>query len=373
MTLKYPISQPSITSLEIEYVMLAARSGWISSIGDYVDKFEEHIAQFVGTRYAVSTSNGTTALHLALLACGIKPGDEVIVPDLSFIATANAVLMCGARPVFVDVEAGNLCIDPSKIEERISNKTKAIIPVHLYGHPADMTQISEIARRRNLLVIEDAAEAHGASILGVGRVGGLGHCAAFSFYGNKILTTGEGGAVTTNDFNIAETCRRLRDHSMSKEKRYFHNELGYNYRMTNLQAAIGCAQFERSDDLIKERLKVCSMYNDILSDMPNLIVNRASSWAEPVRWLMCLEIPGVDEPFRNKLIERLRAAGVDSRPYFYPMSSMPYFETASTPVAHCASREGLNLPTYVGMTADDVALICGVFLEELAELIELHR
>ncbi|MCC7523897.1 MAG: DegT/DnrJ/EryC1/StrS aminotransferase family protein, partial [Chitinophagaceae bacterium] len=255
-----PISKPSITDKEIAYVTDAVSSTWISSLGKYIDRFETEFASFCGTRYGVATSNGTVALHLALVALGIGKGDEVIVPDLSFVATVNTILQAGAVPVFADIDPYNLCMDPRELEKVITSRTKAIMPVHLYGHPADMNAINAIAEKHNLLVIEDAAEAHGASIHGR-KVGNWGVCGSFSFYGNKNITTGEGGMITTNDEALYNRLRHLRDHAMSKEKRYWHTECGYNYRMTNLQAALGCAQLERIDALMERKRQIFKIYS----------------------------------------------------------------------------------------------------------------
>ena len=213
----YPISRPSLGPMERSNLLHAFDSGWISSSGEFVTAFEEKFAEFCECKHAVAVSNGTVALHLALRACGVGAGDEVIIPDFSFIATANAVLECGAKPVFADIEADTLCLDAADVARLVTSRTRAIMPVHLYGHPADMDAINAVAKRHGLIVIEDAAEAHGARVYGR-RVGGLGDCAAFSFFGNKILTTGEGGMITTNDDALAARCRTLRDHAMSKGK-----------------------------------------------------------------------------------------------------------------------------------------------------------
>ncbi len=215
MTKFIPVSEPSITEREIQYVMDAVRSGWVSSLGEYIDKFEQKFAEFVGTRYAVAVCNGTVALHLALVSLGIKEGDEVIVPDLTFIATANAVVYAGAKPVFADIDPKIWCIDPEDVKKKITKRTKAIIPVHIYGHPADMDEINNIAREYDLYVIEDAAEAHGAEYKGK-KVGSLGDIGIFSFYGNKIITTGEGGMLTMNDEKLCERAKFLRDHACIK-------------------------------------------------------------------------------------------------------------------------------------------------------------
>jgi perosamine synthetase len=353
----FPVSQPSIADKEVEYVSDAVRSGWVSSLGRYIEEFERGFARFCGTRYAVSASNGTTALHLALLAVGVKAGDEVIVPDLTFIATANAVAYTGARPVTVDIDAETLCIDPAAIEGAITPRTRAIMPVHLYGHPADMDAINAIGARYGLVVIEDAAEAHGAEYKGR-RVGALGRCGVFSFYGNKVITSGEGGMITTDDEALYRTARRLRDHAMSPSKRYWHEEVGYNYRMTNLQAALGVAQLERIDTFVERRRQIMGWYREQLGHRAGLRLNRDAAWAKNAYWMICVEIDDLDEARRERLMVALRERGVDSRPYFYPVSDMPMYPSCDTPVAHRIARSGLNLPSYVDLTHDDVVHIC---------------
>ena len=352
-----PISKPSITNVEIDYVTDAVKSTWVSSLGKYIDRFEKEFAEFCGTKYAVSVSNGTVAIQLALHALGIKNGDEVIVPDLSFIATANAVLHTGAKPVFVDIDTHNLCISPIAIKAAITSKTKAIIAVHLYGHPANMVEINKLAEEFNLVVIEDAAEAHGATINGK-KVGGWGRCATFSFYGNKNLTTGEGGMITTDDKDLYDKCRYLRDHAMSKEKRYWHTEIGFNFRLTNLQAALGCAQMSRIEEMMGKRNKIYEWYNKYLKKVTNISLNRTYEWATNCYWLICIEIKGITEYERDKFMVDLRQYGIDSRPYFYPMSDMPYFEKAHTPNAHMASQSGLSLPTFIDISESDIEYIC---------------
>jgi len=354
-----PISQPSVTQLEIDYVTDAVRSTWISSLGKYIDRFEDEFAKFCGTKYAVCVSNGTVAIHLSLVAHGIGEGDEVIMPNLSFVATANAVLHARATPVFVDIDPSTLCLDAALIEKAITTRTKAIMPVHLYGHPADMKKIMEIADRYHLIVIEDAAEAHGAKAYGK-TVGGWGHCATFSFYGNKNITTGEGGMITTNDQALNEKCRYLRDHAMSKEKRYWHTEVGYNYRMTNIQAALGCAQLERAEELMAKRRQLFNWYQTALADIPGIQLNRTREWATNSYWLICLEYEGwKTEKERDDFMLRLKENGIDSRPYFYPMSQMPYLKDSphSTPVTYEVYKRGVNLPTYFDLTESDIGLI----------------
>ncbi len=351
-----PISQPSITDLEIKYVTDAVSSTWVSSLGKYIDRFEETFAAFCRTKYAISVSSGTAAIHLSLKALGVGQADEVIVPDLSFIATANSVLNAGGTPVFADVDAFNLCLDPSEVERLVTERTKAIMPVHLYGHPAEMSAINSIAERYGLVVIEDAAESHGARTKD-GVSGGLGFCGTFSFYGNKNLTTGEGGMITTNDEEFSLKCRHLRDHAMSKEKRYWHNELGFNYRLTNLQAALGCAQLERVDSLLNKRQEIFEWYSKYLQGVEGIQLNRTYDWAFNSYWLICMEVEKFDEQKRDTFIRLLKDEGVDSRPYFYPMSSMPYFAKANTPVSYEVYGKGLNLPTYFDLQEKDVERI----------------
>lgn len=354
-----PISQPSITQKEIDYVTDAVKSTWISSLGKYIDQFEAEFAKFCGTEYAISVSNGTVAIHLALIANNIGAGDEVIIPNLTFVATANAVLHAQAKPVFVDIDPFNLCIDPASIEKAITPRTKAIMPVHLYGHPADMKTIMQIAERHKLIVIEDAAEAHGAKAYSK-TVGGWGKCATFSFYGNKNLTTGEGGMITTNDRELNARCRYLRDHAMSKEKRYWHTEIGFNYRMTNIQAALGHAQLERIKDLMNKRQQLFAWYQRELKGVPGVEINRTSDWATNSYWLICMECDQwVSEVDRDNFMTKLRGKGIDSRPYFYPLSMMPYLKMdAATPVTMRTYVKGINLPTYFDLSEDSVKAIC---------------
>lgn len=360
-----PVSKPSITQKEIQYITDAVSSGWVSSLGKYVDMFEEKFASYCGTKYALTTSNGTTALHLVLAALGINPGDEVIIPDITFVATGNAVKYVGAKPVIVDIEEDTLCIDPESVKKAITPKTKAIIAVHLYGHPANMEEINKIAEEYDLIVIEDAAEAHGAEVNGK-KVGSLGHVGTFSFYGNKIITTGEGGMITTNDANLYERMRHLRDHAMSKEKRYWHTEVGFNYRMTNVQAALGLAQLERIDEIIAKKRLIFEWYKEGLKDIEGIKLNYEAPYAKNVYWMVCLEVEGYTEKQRDELMKRLKEKNIDTRPYFYPLSDMPMFEKTDTPIAHKVYQRGLNLPSYFDITREDVQYICEVIREFLS-------
>ncbi|WP_373032640.1 DegT/DnrJ/EryC1/StrS family aminotransferase [Sulfurovum sp.] len=355
-----PISEPSITQKEIDYVTDAVKSTWVSSLGHYINRFEDDFADYCGVRYAMTTSNGTTALHLVLVAMGIGEGDEVIVPDLTFIATANAVAYTGAKVVTVDIEESTLCIDPDAIEAAITEKTKAIIPVHLYGHPANMIKILEIAQKHGLKVIEDAAEAHGAEIEGQ-RVGSFGHATIFSFYGNKVITSGEGGMITTDDEALYERMKYLRDHAMTKEKRYWHTEIGFNYRMTNLQAALGVAQLERIDEILEKKNTIYSIYERELAGVQGIRLNPSASWAKNVYWMVCLEIDGFTEELRDQFMMKLKELKIDSRPYFYPVSFMPMYEENSVgPVTEKVYKRGINIPSYYDLAEDDIIEIAQI-------------
>ncbi|WGZ94055.1 MAG: DegT/DnrJ/EryC1/StrS family aminotransferase [Candidatus Thiothrix putei] len=352
-----PVSRPTITKKEIEYVTAAIASGWVSSLGEYITAFEEKFAQFCGSKYALTCSNGTTSLHLALVSMGVKAGDEIIMPDLTFIATANAAKYVGAVPVLVDIDPETLCIDPAAIEAAITEKTKVIIPVHLYGHPANMPEIMAIAEKYGLLVIEDAAEAHGAEVNGK-KVGSWGHCGSFSFYGNKVITSGEGGMITTDDEALYLRAKYLRDHAMSPTKRYWHTEVGYNYRMTNLQAALGLAQLERIEEILDKKQEIFAWYQEALRDVAGITLNRTAPWAKNVYWMVTAELEGADETTRDAFMKKLRELEVDSRPYFYPLSEMGDYPGTSTPMTYQVYKTGINLPSYFDMEKRDVERVC---------------
>ena len=361
-----PLSKPSITALEVACVTDAVESGWVSSRGEYIDRFEESFAAYCGTRYALTTSSGTTALHLALLAYNIQPGDEVILPDLTFVATANAVAYTGATPVFVDIDRETLCIDVDQVAAAITPKTKAIIAVHLYGHPANIPALRAIAQPHNIVIIEDAAEAHGATIDGI-KTGALGDCGVFSFYGNKIVTCGEGGMITTNDTALYRRAQHLRRQAMSPTRYYWHTEVGYNYRMTNLQAALGFAQTSRIDSLIQQKKIIFALYQKHLVAYSNIKLNRTSCWADNVFWQVCLEVDGWTAAERDRFMLALAEHGIETRPYFYPISDMPMYKGYArykNPVAHQASQQGINLPSYFEMTELEVIEVCKTIFRE---------
>ena len=362
------VTNPLFDEHEIELLNECIITGWVSSAGAFVTKFEDMVASYCGTKYAVSCSSATSGLHLALLAHNIGPGDEVIVPSLSFIATANAVTYTGATPVFVDSQRSTWNIDPDLISAAITSKTKAIMPVHLYGHPADMDLINHIAKRHNLIVIEDAAEAQGAKYKKQ-MVGSLADVAVFSYFGNKIITTGEGGMIVTDDEQIAEKCRVLRDHGMSKDRRYWHEVVGYNYRLTNMQAALGVAQMGKIDRIISRKKEIAEEYRKHLEALPYVILPSNMDWADSVYWLYTIliddDLPGVCV---EKLTQALKKQGIDSRPIFPPMHKQPIYETGlALPICESISRRGISLPSAPDIRDDDIADICNQIIRFMGE------
>lgn len=341
----FPVAIPNLNGNEFKYLTDAFMSTWISSSGEYIGRFEKSFSEYSDCKYGVAVSNGTVALHLALVTLGIGEDDEVIVPDLTFAATINTVLHANATPVIVDVEEDSWCIDPIEIEKAITPNTKAIIPVHIYGQACNMGAIMDIAKRHGLKVIEDCAEAHGA-MFNDKKVGSFGDIGCFSFFGNKVITTGEGGMCTTNDLQLDEKMRVLRDHGMSKTKRYWHDVIGYNYRMTNLQAAIGLAQLERIEDIHENRRKYENTYKKVLDSEKFYFQNDITD-RRRITWLVSVLLGESIE--RETYIAKLKEKGLDVRPFFYPLSDMDIYKPYSkeyTPIAHKLSVLGLNLPTY---------------------------
>lgn len=364
-----PVAAPVLAGNEKKYVMDCIDSTWISSRGAYIEKFETAFAEFCGVKHAVSCSNGTTALHLALLAVGLQPDDEVIVPTLTFVATANAVKYCNARPVFVDAEPRTWNMNPALIEAKITPRTKGIIVVHLYGHPVDMDSVMSIARRHGLWVIEDAAEAHGATYKGQ-VVGSIGDLSTFSFFGNKILSTGEGGMVVTNDPELTRTMHLLKEQGMDPNRRYWHPVIGYNYRLTNVAAAIGLAQVEKSEWHLERRREVARWYREQLEPVPGLIMQVEEEWARHVYQLYTVVLDESIPASRDNVITHLLANGIEGRPVVYPMHMLPPYADAAFdgefPVAEKIALRGINLPTWAGLKREDVHYICKTLLEAIA-------
>lgn len=360
-----PVAKPLLGEEELNNVIQAFKEGWISSKGRFVQEFERKFSNYLGVRYGVTTSNGTVALHLALEALGIRPRDEVIIPTLTFIATANAVTYAGAKPVFVDSHPDYWCIDPKKIEKHITPRTKAIIPVHLYGHPSEMKKIMEIAEAHGLFVIEDAAEAHGSEYKKK-KVGSFGDIACFSFYGNKIVTTGEGGMCVTNNEKLAHKMRILRDHGEDPNKKYWYNIVGFNYRMTNLQAAIGVAQLEKLDKFIEKKRKIAEFYNKLLEDVKGISPPPEEPWAKNVYWMYSVLVKDNYSLARDELIEECRQRNIETRPFFNPVHTMPPYRTReSHPVAEKLSKKGINIPSFVELRKEEI--------ERIAEIIRRNE
>lgn len=350
----YPISSPDLSGNESKYIMDALESTWISSAGPYIQRFEKEFAEFCGRKYALALSNGTVALHLALVTLGIGVGDEVIVPDLTFAATINAVLHAGATPVIVDVEEKNLGICPKALEKAITKKTKAIIPVHLYGQPCDLAPILSLAKKHQLKIIEDCAEAHGAKYENK-MIGSFGEVSAFSFFANKIITTGEGGMCLMDDEQIYKKMKVLRDHGMNPDKKYWHDFVGYNYRMTNIQAALGCAQLERVQSILEKRKMMEDTYHQVFSANKHIkLLKNQDKSSQKVNWLVCGLVTK-----RDQLIQFLKKNNIDTRPFFYSMSEMPIYRqySHSCSTSQRISGQGISLPSDSNLTEKDIVHI----------------
>lgn len=352
-----PIAQPMLGERELVYVTECILTGWISSAGRFVGEFERRCAEYCKVPHAISTSNGTSALHLALLVLGIGPGDEVIVPTLSFIASANSITYTGARPVFVDSEPESWNLDPAAVERAITPRTKAVMAVHLYGHPADMRALRTICDRHKLRLVEDAAEAFGSTYHGE-PAGSLSDIATFSFFGNKIITTGEGGMVLTSNRELAEKCRVLRDHGMSPSRRYWHPVLGYNYRLTNLQAAVGVGQIEKIDSIISAKRRIAADYQAALAKIPGITFPIEPDNCHSVFWLMSLTVdPVVFGMNRDTIMAELKKHGIETRPVFPLLHQQPIYAAkhhAPTPVADRISARGLSLPSDTSLTCNEI-------------------
>jgi perosamine synthetase len=359
------VARPDLSHHEFRSVLEAFISSWISSKGPYVEKFEREFGTFVGTDHAIAVTNGTVALHLALIALGVGPGDEVIVPDLTFAATINAVLYCGATPVIVDVDRDTWCMTRETMAGACTSRTKAVIPVHLYGRPAEMGPIVEFARQRGIAVVEDCAEAPGARYDGK-MVGQFGDVSCFSFYANKIVTTGEGGMCVTNSDKLAQSIRRLRDHGMSPNRSYWHERVGYNYRLTNLQAAIGQAQLWRVDRALRRNRQIDALYRQALRDIPGVVFpSTMASEYHPVVWLACVQVPA---EHRDEVLVAAQRARIEMRPFFHPLSALPPYEKYAR---HCPnsvmlSATGINLPTSRDVDGQVIVRVVEIFRSVLS-------
>jgi perosamine synthetase len=358
---RIPVMTPQLNGNELKYVTECLTTGWISSQGAYVKRFEKEFAEVCGAEFGVAVSNGTVAIHLALDALGIGAGDEVIVPDLTFAASINAVIYTGATPVIADVDPYTWTLSPESVEKLITPKTKAIMPVHLYGHPCHMDELMAIAAKHKLFVVEDCAEALGTLYKGK-HVGTFGDAATFSFFGNKTITTGEGGMVLFRTEVAQQKALVLRDHGMSKQKRYWHDFVGYNYRMTNIQAAIGVAQLERLKEFVDLKRKMASVYNEGLKAHNFITLPPEAEWAYNGYWLYTCIIDSKGGVSRDELIEKLMKNGVETRPVFYPLHEMPPYQQYVRPGQNFThsdhiSRNGISLPSSVNITAEEQSAI----------------
>ena len=359
-----PLVQPELSGNELEYVTDCIQTSWISSQGKYVRQFEEKFGEYVGCLNTLAVSNGTVALHLALVALGVGPGDEVIVPDLTFAATVNAILYTGATPVLVDVDPMTMVIKPELVTAAVTNRTKAIMPVHLYGYPADLESLMAIANQYNLLVVEDCAEALGSFYQGA-HVGTFGDAAIFSFFGNKTITTGEGGMLLCKNPSIRDRAKILRDHGMSPKRRYWHEEVGFNYRLTNIQAAIGVAQLEKIDYLVNRKRWLASVYKKLLVDIPHIQLPKEPHGSHSVNsyWLYTIILSKEYAHRRDEILKFLANHGIEARPAFIPMHRMPpYLQYSQSDEKYSASNHlsdgGISLPSSISITEIEIEHVC---------------
>ena len=355
---RLPVYRPQLGERERRYLLEAFDSGWISSRGEFVQRFEQAFARYVGADAATSVCNGTAALHLALCALGVGPADEVIVPTFTYVAPVNMIRLVGASPVFVDSDRATWQLDPADVERKITARTRAIIAVHLYGQACDMERLGDIARRHELLIIEDCAEAFGTRI-GARHAGTFGDVATFSFFGNKTITTGEGGMAIARDARTLERMALLKNQGVSSEREYWHVALAFNYRMTNVEAAIGLAQLEQADALIARKRSIAQAYRRGLADLP-LDLHDERSGTTHSFWMVSVLVE--DEAVRARLRTALAENGIETRPTFVPAHRLPMYASGNAtqcPVADSLAARGINLPSWPGLSDDDVAYICG--------------
>jgi len=366
-----PVCEPLVTQREIDLVTNCLRSGWISSAGQYLDRFESEWAAYCGMKHGVAVTNGTAALQLAVQLLDLQPGDEVILPSFTIISCAQAITRCGGIPVLVDSEPFTWQMDVQQVEAKITQRTRAIMPVHIYGHPVDMDPLLALAERHGLTVIEDAAEAHGAEYKGR-RCGGLGQISVFSFYANKLITTGEGGMVLTQSHRLAERAGFLKNLAFQKSRRFLHDELGDNLRLTNLQAALGVGQIGRIEEIVDRKRAIARAYAERLSDLPGVALPAEALWARNVYWVFGLVLDESTGMNAAQWGQRLAALGVETRPFFLGMHEQPVFHnmglflTERYPVAERLARQGLYLPTGLGISEAEIDQVSTAVRESLS-------
>jgi perosamine synthetase len=357
-----PVASADVGGNEERYAVEAIRSGWISSMGSFLRRFEEEFASACESRFALGASNGTTALHLALAGMNVQPGDEVIVPSMTYIATANSVRYCGAVPVFIDVDASTWCVTAEAIEAAITPRTRGVIVVHLLGQPADMDPIMKLAADRGLWVIEDSAEAPFATYKGR-PVGSIGHVGTFSFYGNKMITAGEGGAITCQDPQLERHFRMLRGQGMDPDRRYYFPIIGFNYRLTNVAAAILCAQLERRHEILRRRRQIWALYERLLSSIPGISLRPAHEWSEISPWMFACMVSVEFGTSRDQLASSLLEHGIETRPMFLPLHTLPPYRDCARvpsglPITDQLGAHGIMLPTFTALADGDIHRIC---------------
>lgn len=357
-----PVAEPLVTPRDMELVNEALKSGWISSAGKFLDLFEERWAAYCGMPHGIAVSNGSVALDVAVSLLGLKPGDEVIMPTFTIISPAQSVVRAGGLPVLVDSDPCTWQMDVTQVEARITSRTRAILVVHIYGHPADMDPILDIARRYNLIVIEDAAEVHGAEYKGK-RCGGIGDISTFSFYANKLVTTGEGGMVLVRTPELAERARGLRNLCFQKKQRFLHDELGYNFRLTNLQAALGVGQIERMEQIVARKRAIAGAYGERLKGVPDIQLPAEAAWAQNVYWVYGIVLDERTGLTALQAAEKLREQDIETRPFFLGMHQQPVFrqmglfQESSFPVAERLAQYGFYLPSGLTITDEQIRYV----------------
>jgi len=375
-----PVNEPRLGERELAYVTECIRTGWVSSAGRFIGEFEQRWAAYCGRRHGIAVCNGTAALQVAVAALDLQPGDEIVIPAFTIISCALAVIYNDCVPVLVDCNPHTWCMDVSQVEGKITPRTRAIMPVHVYGHPVDMDPLLDLADERGLAIVEDAAEAHGAQYLSRRNnacpvwqpCGSFGTLSCFSFYANKLITTGEGGMVLTDDPGLAARVRSLCNLCFQPERRFYHAELGHNYRMTNLQAALGLAQLERIDQIVAHKLWIGREYTRQLRDIENLQLPIEASWARNAYWMYGVVLSERTNVDAHQFAQRLREHGVDTRPFFLGMHEQPVlhdqglFHDEHYPVAERIARQGLYLPSGLALTGEQLASVCTVVREVLA-------
>lgn len=348
---------PSVGRKEVRYVLDAVKNGWNEKSAIYIHRFEESFARYVGAKYAFTTSGGTGALHLALATLGVGPGDEVILPDLTYFACSDVIMHLGAKPVFADILKDTWCIDPKSIEKLITKRTKAIMPVHIYGNLSEMEAIQKLAKKHNLFIVEDACPAIGSLYHGK-HAGTFGDFGAFSFQGAKIMVTGVGGMLVTNNKKLYERAMYINNHGEDPKKKFWQTSIGYSFEMSNMQAAFGLAQLERIEEFVAKKRQIFSWYEKRLRDIEGISLNYEKPGTRTNYWMTSIILNKKFKVTRDGLIKKLKAEKIDSRPFFYPISAFPMYAEANTPEAHNIALNGINLPSGLALKENDIVYIC---------------